>query len=117
MARKPQLKVFSVRGTGEFPVEAMHYDDAQAYAPADQAVVLATYEDEDDSVLWDGKRLRMNTVKLITTMWRAPTHGKWESFCWKVAEEARPPTEAEHYFLRQRFGHDWLTRDYPKGRR
>jgi hypothetical protein len=86
MTRKASFsKTFTVIGTGEFPADMLRYDSATAATPHDQRIIDAAYENPDSAgVLWDGTRLRVNRVNLVTTDRHAPTVDRWRSFMWRV---------------------------------
>lgn len=88
MARQP--RTFVVEGTGEFPLDMLRYDSARPLTAEDKRVVDALYEGGDATPLWDGDKLRRNRVTLVTELPNAPTHGRWQSYTWKVVEGRRP---------------------------
>lgn len=99
MPVRPRRYVFSVTGSGEFPHDMLRYDQCQPFKPEDRRVVEARYG-ENDEALWDAdtKRLKMNTVRLVTEAEASdlvrskllPNHRRWESFTWKVSAEPIP---------------------------
>ena len=95
--------VFVVEGTGEFPTDMLRYDSARPLRAEDQRVVNARHEGGDDTPLWSDpdQKLRRNRVTLVTESPNAPTHGRWQSYTWKVVEGRRPPTFAEREEIRR----------------
>lgn len=71
-----KLIKFTVEGSGPFPLDMLRYDSAH---PSSET---------DANRAQDAERGRRR-VTLLSTAWKAPTVGRWESFGWHVV----PTTE------------------------
>ena len=62
-------KMFTVEGSGHFPLDMLRYDKCYPASSADVARIM------DD---------RQRTIRLMTHARHAPSHGRWNSFLWGV---------------------------------
>lgn len=71
----PREKRFTVFGKFPFPLDMLRYDSCYPNAESDSAKIHTTFHKAGELV----------EVELATRSTHAPSIGRWESFCWRVA--------------------------------
>jgi hypothetical protein len=78
---------FTVRGSGEFPLDMLRYDNCVSATPEDQKKIDWKYGDDHPEET--GIHYRRE-VRLISTFYRnkfqRPTAGRWASFTWAISK-------------------------------
>lgn len=72
MAKRTRTE-FTVEGRGAFPYDMLRYDQC-----------WPKYERETIAL---DRQTDLRTITLVTDAPTTPTHGRWESFGWRVTEE------------------------------
>ena len=75
--RNEELYLFTVVGSGEFPIDMLRYDGCWPYEREDAAKIEASFREPG----LPGVR----TVVLQTTNRHGPTYRRWESFTWRAS--------------------------------
>lgn len=81
MATKRHRKRFTVEGSGVFPFDMLRYDACWPESEARDSYKL------DAQRLQDKEAFGRRQVTLLTDSLHAPTHGRWQSFTWRVVSE------------------------------
>jgi hypothetical protein len=66
---------FEVTGNGEFPIDMLRYDGAFPSRGVDASTIRRSFHDRSDR--W---------VIQLTSVFHAPTVGRWQSFGWLVGD-------------------------------
>jgi len=83
---------FTVRGTGEFPLDMLRYDQCRPASDTNAIAITAKYGDGDNLLFDETGHHRIRTVTLITDrvdLFRReiiPCRDRWKSFLWHVVE-------------------------------
>lgn len=76
----------TVGGRGEFPLDMLTYDCCYPLTADDLAKLLPRYANAEPK---DREALQYREVSLGCVRDNGPTIGRWESFAWKIVQQAR----------------------------
>lgn len=80
MAKIPKLVVFTVKGTGPFPIDMLRYDGCWPYSSDDCSAVSNSLAMMYEEFSPEGRVAR----KITLTGYTEPTKERWKTFMWPV---------------------------------
>ena len=77
---------FTVRGSGEFPLDMLRYDNCVAATPEDQQKIDWKYGDDHPEGTGVHYRREVKLISTFNSKHERPTAGRWASFTWAISK-------------------------------